>query len=185
MKRSSVSVTAMCLLLFAASSCTTSKDCITKPPPEPNILMYCSFEEDDRPSLAGWWPDDTTSHMDFSRNVPPNGGSWSLSIRNALNPSYIRVARTVPALAGTTSYEFSFWARTKGKPGIAELGEKTGPGFVTRAIRLEADTAWVPYSASLTCHGDPGDSILVGLWGASTSEPGTTWFDLVKLEKVD
>ena len=183
MKLHFLSVSPICLLLSVPLGCSNGGT--TKSQPDPNVLIYSSFEENGRPSLAGWFPDDTSSHIQFSRDVPPGGGRWSLSIRNTLRPQDMTVARTAPALPGTTDYGLSFWAKTKGEPGKAILGGKTGETWVARAIRLAADSTWLAYFASLTVDGDTGDSIFVGVSGSSTSQTGTTYFDLVKLEKLD
>ena len=176
-----------CILFFltlVVLSC--SKDAVTRSSLDTNILFYSSFEKICRPSLDGWYPDSTTIYMEFSRDVPSNGGFWSLSINNTLKPQDMRVMGETSTLSGTTSYRFSFWAKAKGVPGHAMLGaRRTGHAYAMKAIGVESDSTWIQYSDSLTVDGDTNVYVVFGLSGRSTYSSGTTWFDLVKLEKID
>jgi len=183
MKFHLLSVSVICLLLSTALGCSNGG--ITKPADDPNVLLFCSFEEERGPSLSGWVPDRAPSHVSFSRDVPPNGGRWSLSIDNTWKPSNMTVMRAVPALPGTTHYHFSFWAKARGVPERAMLGGQRGNIAILEPIGLKADSSWLPYSKLFTADGDTGISIVIGLSGSSTYESGTTYFDLVKLEKLD
>jgi hypothetical protein len=96
------------------------------------------------------------------------------------------VIQTVPALQETTLYQLSFWAKAEGIPGYAILSAmKPEHLWIAEPFYLQADSVWRFYSISKRAKYDAGISIVVGLSGISTKEAGTTYFDLVKLEKVD
>jgi hypothetical protein len=184
MKLSFLLVSLICLLLPAVLSC--SKDHITEPPRDQNVMIDESFEKDGHASLSGWIPDDTTSHIRFSPDVPSGGNSWSLTIDAGWVPEIYFVSKKVPLFRGTNRYRLSFWAKSKGIPIFAYyvFGKADQPHVET--LVYPADTAWSIYSVIDTISAGPCDSILVGFSG-STGELvlGPTWFDLVKLEKID
>jgi hypothetical protein len=182
MKLSFRLVSLVCLLLSGVLSC--SKDRITEPPRNQNVMIDESFEKDGRASLVGWLPDDTTAYIKFSPDVPLEGGDWSLTIGAGWVPDIYFVSKKVPLFPGTNSYRLSFWAKSKGMPILYKF-EKADQPSVVRLV-YPADTAWSVYSVIDTISADPCDSILVGLSGGSGEVVlGPTWFDLVKLEKLD
>jgi hypothetical protein len=185
MKLRLLTASVICLLLAVALSCSNGG--ITDPT-DPDVVIYESFEKDGRPSLAGWSPDDTTSHIKFSRDVPPGGGNWSLAIEPDWAPGFYLACKIAPALQGTNRYRLSFWARTTDSPGFARLNFNEADSSVVRRFILIADAAWSPYSVVDTIAANAGDSILVGLSGGFAEvwvDPSYTYFDLVKLEKLD
>jgi hypothetical protein len=182
MKLGFVPATLTGLLLSVALSCSNGG--VTNPTENPNVLIYSSFEENGRPSLSEWFPDVATSHIGFSRDVPPRGGRWSLSIKNSFGPSARAVRRSVPAFPGKITYQLSFWAKGEGRPGYALVFEdKPGFQYVT-PVNVAANGKWSKYSGSVIIQGDPGDSVLVYLSGRLESAAGTTYFDEVILEAL-
>ncbi len=183
MRLSFLRVSLICLLLSAALSC--KKDGITEPPCDQIILIDESFEKDGRGSLAGWVPDDTTSHIKFSLDVPPGGGDWSLTIETGWFQIFY-VSKKVPLFRGKNRYRLSFWAKAKYVQGFAYLNLNQGDSSGIRRLISVTDTAWSMYSVIDTISADTGDSILVGLTGGiGQLLIGPTWYDLVKLEKLD
>ena len=185
MKLSFLPATLMCLLLSVALNCSNGG---VTDPTDPDVLIYESFEKNGRPSLSGWFPDDTTTYIRFSQDVPPDGGNWSLAIRAGWAPEVVSVSRKVSLLLGANRYQFSFWAKSEGVPVCGFYAFKKADQFYSYMSCLSpADTTWSVYTIPFgSCCADSTDSVTVGLSGGSTElEAGVIYFDLVKLEKLD
>ncbi|MHB1688739.1 MAG: carbohydrate binding domain-containing protein [Ignavibacteriaceae bacterium] len=88
---------------------------VTSPVIQNNLLQNPSFEENGQPSLSGWTVIDTAM-INFSNDVPPGGGKWSLFMYGynplSLQPILLSpLIQKVNLLKGSYIYTFSFWAK--------------------------------------------------------------------------
>ena len=160
---------------------------ITGPLIQINLLQSPSFEENDQPSLKGWIGD--TSVINFSNDVPPEGGKWSIFIygNNSLTLRPIRpdqIIQKVKLLKGTYIYTFSFWAKADSINGsFAILGTiKNDTSRLDKNLEITKPT-WTNYTIVDTLSYANYDSVEV-FFGAGYSFQGVQgkiFFDLCSL----
>ena len=163
---------------------------VTPPTTDINLLTNGSFESNGVPSLQTWRgynPNDTT-RVSFSTDVPPQGGYFSLRLKNEWTFAGGVIA-VVPAFLGTHQYRLSAYAKCEPYPrahGYMTLGFLQSDSLVKENAYFISDSGWVACSLIDTLSASSGDSILVGLAGDIFSfAVGYTFFDLCKLEKLD
>ena len=175
-------------LLVAAttfSGCSKSRDTISAPSGDENLLINSSFEINDIPSLQGWFVSDTSA-VHFSGDAPPDGGSWSISIASAWVPSVYSISTTTAASEGNYRYELSLWAKKQFDGGWADLILYRLDTCYVRKTIVISDSTWTTYTSLDTLFANEGDSLIVVLTGAAGQVVvGETFFDLVRLEKLD
>ena len=151
-------------------------------------LQNPSFEENGQPSLSGWNVSDT-SMINFSNDVPPDGGKWSLVMygRNTLIQGRVRlnlVSQKVNLLKGTYIYTFSFWAKTDSSNGsvavLSAIINDTSRFYKNLEI---TNSNWTNYNIVDTLSSANYDSVeAVFLNGLSfQGVQGKTFFDLCSL----
>ena len=153
-----------------------------------NLLQNPSFEENGQPSLSGWNVTDI-SMINFSNDVPPDGGKWSLLMygRNSLIQGRVRlnlVSQKVRLLKGTYIYTFSFWAKTDSANGsvavLSAIINDTSRFYKNLEI---TNSNWTNYNIVDTLSSANYDSVeVVFLNGLSfQGVQGKTFFDLCSL----
>lgn len=148
-----------------------------------NLLLNPSFESNGTPSLEHWSVQDT-SLVRFSPDVPPGGGSFSVSIEANWGPSgFVRTA--VPVPAGAHRCRLSWWGKKTGQIyGGANLGiQKSDTLILFPKVSYTSDSTWTEYSSLDTITTEAGDELVVTFFGGvSQMQTGTTYFDLCSLE---
>lgn len=175
-------------LLVAATTfltCSKSGDTIVGPSWDGNLLSNSSFEINGIPSLQGWFVSDTSA-VHFSADAPQDGGSWSISIAPAWVPSVYSISTTTAASEGNHRYELSLCAKKQFDGGWAQLIlYRQDTCYVRKTVRI-SDSTWTSYTSLDTLFANEGDSLIVVLTGAAGEVAfGETFFDLVRLEKLD
>ena len=139
--------------LFALLLGSCTKEGPNQPPnliePE-NLLQNGSFEQNGQPTSNGWyflWPPDSSEdyRINFSNDVPQNGGTWSLKFDSLNKYSLSFVTNTdLPTL--DHKYELSFWAKSQYQSTNVSL-MVTGRGWNIswgRIVYVE-DSTWREY----------------------------------------
>ena len=177
----------MMLCLAGAMGCREEGVVETMFPPTDDtsaILINTSFELGGNHTLAGWTIS-TPSVVSFSPDVPPDGGSWSVTIGVEWDP-LPAISSNVPAPEGTHVYKLRVWAKRTGVGGSAAIMIRRPDTLLTSRFVAIPDTGWTTYTIIDTISAERGDSVGVRLAGAiSQLVPGTTFFDLCVLEKLD
>lgn len=178
------------ILLVAAtmfSGCSKSRDGISGPVGDENLLVNSSFETLGMPSLNGWFVSDT-SEVHFAEEAPPSGGCWSVAINPGWVPTMYSISTTIAAPEGSHRYELSFWTKSWDTWGMARIILKRPDTLAVRKYTAFSDTTWSTYSLVDTLSTDQGDSLVIELSGGM-EEVSTVWsktfYDLVRLEKLD
>jgi hypothetical protein len=171
------------LLLFSLLHYQCS-DSINVPQIENNLIHNPSFEENGESSLADWFVK-MPSVVNFTRDIPPNGGRWALTI-DVLWGSGNDVITTVKIPEGTHIYKFSFWSKFSNKPGFADI-DVVARDSLSQISRINIDSeSWKNYSILDTIASFSGDSLQITLSGGfSNISPGKTYFDLCTLELLE
>lgn len=149
-----------------------------------NLLLNPSFESNGAPSLEHWSVQDTFL-VRFSADVPPGGGSFSVSIEaNWGPPGFVRTALPVPA--GVHRYRLSWWGKKSGQIyGGAYLGIQKSDTLILFLPKTSytSDSTWAEYASLDTITTEAGDKLVVTFsGGVSQWLTGTTYFDLCSLE---
>ena len=146
-----------------------------------NQISNSSFEVDDKPSLVGWSPSDTTDFIKFSNDVPQNGGNWSVRIETVWGPPP-RIRATLQPSEGTHRYQLSTWSKKQGIGGTIYV-------FLNSTLRksvVVSDTVWNVYTIIDTISASSADSISIQLAGGfSQILAGKTYYDLCTFQKLD
>jgi len=96
------------------------------------------------------------------------------------------ISETVAAPEGTHGYALSFWAKRVYVGGWVEFILEQPDSSVVRKTTIISDSTWTFYSLLDTLPANDGDSFTVKLTGGwSELAGGETFYDLVRLEKLD
>ena len=175
------------LLFLAIFNCEKNKDIIKPERPTNQILLYSSFEKDGQPGNNGWLIKDESSE-NYSTDVPPGGGNYSLSLRgDSLNLLGEWARIILPAIDGNNIYRFSFWCKQQGACGIVHIYVKTSDtsGYYTKS-KLACDSLWSYYTIVDTIQTNENDSLMLLIGSEHAWVPdGKAYFDLCKLEKLN
>ena len=167
-------------IVVGICSCKKSGDTIIGPLSGVNLIANFSFESNGTPSFRGWQVIDT-SVVRFSKDIPPDGGAWSIYIETVWGPP-ARVQTVVALPEGTHPYKLSTWAKRRGVGGTISL-------IFNKAIRNSltiSDTTWTVYTFNDTLTTVVGDSVVVELAGGFSQRLfGSTYFDICKFERLD
>ena len=178
-----ISALIVCATSFYA--CSKSRDRICGPSGDEDLLINSSFEIKGVPSWNGW----SISHpsaVNFSEDTPPRGGSWSVTMGPGWIPVVLFISETVAAPEGTHGYALSFWAKRVYVGGWVEFILEQPDSSVVRKTTIISDSTWTFYSLLDTLPANDGDSFTVKLTGGwSELAGGETFYDLVRLEKLD
>jgi hypothetical protein len=180
--------------LIAISAISGCKDSTTVIGPigQQNLIVNGSFEQSGNPSIDGWrqsYPD--TSFVQFSTDAPPNGGSYSASLRNGWGPLPILQA-FVPAEVGVHRYTLSVWSKAlppvgpfTARGGLA-ISHKTIDTLLYRKRTNFADSVWTEHVLLDTLSAQQGDTLVISLsTGQGQWSAGRTLFDLVTFSRLD
>ena len=157
-----------------------------------NLISNGSFEINAEPSLEGWYPiNSDTSYINYSMDVPPGGGKYSVKLMNAWVIAGAITAYTIPSI-GTHQYRFSVWAKVlKGSPYSIYGGEililtKSKGTINFEKLYQFSDTSWTYGEIIDTLNSTKVDTVLIKLQGDITQfSSGYTLFDLCRFEKID
>jgi hypothetical protein len=155
--------------LFVASC----RDGIVSPGTTSNFITNHSFENKGAPSLRGW---EVFGKVDFFRDTPPGGGTYSIGIESSWVPQYY-AAYSLRVENGKRVYDFSCWAKAVQIPASINIIIYNDTVKYSKSIEV-TDTEWRLYKLSDTITVSRGDSIKIYLNG-STSQllPSTTYYD--------
>jgi hypothetical protein len=155
-----------------------------------NLLTNGSFEMNGAPSLQGWKASTAdTSFVNFSSDVPPQSGSFSVRLRNEwVFPGSLWQGMRVPS--GTHRYRLSAFGRVipigMRAGGRVEILVKRASSWMTSKYLSLPGPAWTPLSLVDTLTTVSGDSIAILLSGsAGQHDFGYALFDLVRFERLD
>ncbi|GMR25669.1 MAG: hypothetical protein BMS9Abin39_0982 [Ignavibacteria bacterium] len=170
--------------VFLLFHCTKISNTIIAPDEGTNLIINPSFEENGDSSLVGWNAK-IPSTVNFTKDTPPNGGKWALTI-DVLWGIGNNVITTVNIPPGIHVYNFSFWSKYFVKPGYADLSLVTADSiYIINHIQINSDV-WTNYSMIDTITSNSGDSLSVILSGGfSITVPGNTFFELCTLEHLE
>ena len=172
------------LSAFFLYRCNNISNSIITPGESNNLIINPSFEKDGDLSLAGWNAK-IPSTVNFTKDTPPNGGNWALTIDVLWGIGNI-VTSTVNIPPGTHIYKFSFWSKYFVKSGYANLSSVTTDSiYIINHIQINSDI-WTKYSMIDTITSNSKDSLRVTLSGGFFNTlPGNTFFDLLTIELLE
>ncbi len=154
------------------------------PPIDNNLIKNSTFEIDSKPSFQGWtvYAYDST-YVTFSRDVPPSGGAFSASLRNAwILPGEIDYMILPPR--GMHAYRLSAWTKTEDPAygGIVSIEDNAGH-VLGGGWPYEPDTVWTLHVLVDTITTTPTDTLLIVFRGNNRQwARGYTLFNLPRLE---
>lgn len=170
------------VLLLMFQSC--SDNSVNQPAPAENLISNWSFEKNGQPIIEGWVLNPNGKYS-FSNTAPEGGGMYSIQLDcNWGIPNEIRTS--VPAYWGNTKYEFSLLSRKEDFGGYFSINIKRSDSLITlNKINIDSDS-WRIYSVFDSIQTKKNDSLVIILAGGfSQVLTGKTYFDLVRLEKLD
>ncbi len=177
--------------IILIAGCSKTGNGVVNPPQDNNLLTNGSFEADSSGSLQGWqiFYEDT-AYVNFSKDVPPYGGSFSVRLLN--NWSFAGyISQSIVPQEGSRVYQLSASAKLV-DPGFFENWgtmrisvHRYGTEESNKSLNI-SDTSWISVSILDTLDIYPGDTLTVYLSGNKGQfTQGYILFDLVKLEKVE
>lgn len=184
-------VVSLCLTLFSVS-CNDS-DNVVDPYSINNLIANYSFEKNGSASLEGWIArENDTNLINFSKDVPYNGGNYSLMLANAWGPPGF-VSYEIPQQPGAKIYKLSAFVKevqrfpfpilSYGKFGFAIM--KADSSIKSTSITF-SDSTWTARTIVDTIDIKSGEKLYVWLSGSPTQwGEGWAMFDLLKLEIQD
>jgi hypothetical protein len=190
MKAQTVFWIILCIVSVAAKGCSKSENQIVNPPSDTNLVTNGSFEIGGGASLQDWQTNSTdTALINFSTDVPINGGSFSLRLKNEWSfPGAVWQSIVPPS--GTHRYRLSAYAKVL-RSGIMaggwiSIGIKQGGTWNTTKSYAFTDTTWREIAIVDTLTTVPGDTLRVCLNGDGTQFSfGYALFDLVHFQRLD
>jgi hypothetical protein len=184
---------AICQIMAVISlcSCKKSNDTISEPPGGTtptypmNLITNSSFESDSTFTLEKWskWGGDTTYINILSAlDVPPGGGTFSVSVKSGSMPlwnvGYISYGLTAPV--GPHRYRLAVWGK-----GYGMVTLSLGPDVRKRL--WFSDPTWVEQSLLDTLSTTSSHAVRITL-GPDFDFPRQSWnilFDLCRFEQLD
>jgi hypothetical protein len=126
----------------------------------------------------------SASSIDFSQDVPPDGGGWSVSINSYPNTDVFLLTK-VPATTGSHVYRLSVWSKRIGIGGSAGIIIRRDDSLFVSSSMSIGGTEWSEVALIDTILASTGDSVGVILSGGiSLTGSGTTYFDRCALERL-
>ena len=166
--------------------------CCSEPTMEPakvtNLVTNPSFERGGSPSLEGWTlVNYDSAFVRFVTDVPPNGGSYSISADNFWAFRFSLQA-SFPISPGEHMYQFSAWSRIDAPLSWGEMSirHKTADTTFDRKSIWFDDSVWTKQILADTIVGEQADTIVVSLHSdPSQWSSGSVFYDLVELIQTD
>lgn len=179
-------------VLIALYGCSEFNEELINPPIDKNLISNSSFEINGAPSLQGWVKSSNdTSYINFSIDVPPDGGNYSVRLRNEWSfPGSIRYF-IVPE-TGTNQYLLSVWGKVLPHTpahlagGDVSLFHINAGNWTLRKYLYFSDTTWTRDTLLDTLSTTSSDTLAIILQGnIDQFSYGYILFDLCKFEKLD
>lgn len=168
-------------LLFIICSCSEEEPTA---PTEENLLLNTSFEKNGQASSDGWT---LPNGSNFSSDVPPDGGAYSLELMANAPPDFAFIK--VPAKTQYTINKLTFWTKSGGVTsniyGEAILTQiRNGAELKSRGILVDK-IVWSSFNIQDTFNVAEGDSFLVQLSGGiSQLLSAKSYFDRCQLQGI-
>jgi len=178
------------VILLALTGCSDNNIYGVWPPLGSNLISNPSFEYKNAPTLDGWTPSTSdTAFVNFSEDVPPDGGSYSVRLRNEWSfPGSIRYA--IAPVPGRDRYRLAVWGKAVKSGSLFAGGwmalqtTKNGIDTVQRYLHF-TDSVWTYGQFDVTIPAGTADSIIVQLRGNIDQwSYGYVLFDLCSLETL-
>ncbi len=160
------------LFIFPAFACL---GCLNSAPSEMipviNLLNNPSFELNEQPTLTGW--DTTASFVNFSRDVPTDGGTWSAELgttdQRFLYPGRpLKLYQYIKIPNGKTIIEFTFWGRLyNSNHDEVDLRVFNSDTSVIKIIYIKA-ASWTNYTLTDTLKTTTADTAEVIFWSGDS-----------------
>ncbi len=178
---------ALFLILFlslAAVQCSSP----TGPSPNTNLLKDPSFENNGNASLTGW--NAYTSFINFSNDVPPEGGKWSIFMYgyNPLSAQPILldpINQKITTLKGSYVYSFSFWSKADSTTdAYGKVFAFRNDSLISIKSVAVTDSNWAQYFIIDSLSSTDADSLKIIFFGGASypfKPAGKTYFDLCSL----
>lgn len=180
------------LVLILIAGCSENNNNIVEPPDDGNLIKNNSFEFNNNPSLNYWFNKSAdTSYVGFSKDVPTDGGNYSVRLKNEWSFPGILVYFVMPP-AGTHRYRLSISGKAiPNNPGsiaggsVALFQMSSGNASPEGFIHF-TDTTWTRDSIIDTLTTTGLDTLLIHLQGNIDQwSNGNVLFDLCTFEKLD
>ena len=178
------------VLIYLASGCKDSTT-ISGTTENNELIVNGSFEHNGNPSLDGWnqsYAD--TNSVQFSTDVPLNGGRYSVSLLNNWGAPELR--SFVAAPKGTYRYHLSVWSKCLppigwgGSMGAIRIDHQTMDSLIHRKWMSFSDSLWTKYTLLDTITCNQGDTLIISISpGIGQFNWGRTLFDEVSFLKLD
>ena len=191
MKAPYLTIAVLLGLSTLTSGCSGSGGEIVNPPTGISLISNGSFEFNRLPSLQGWTANVAdTSYVNFSPSTPPDGGSYSVRLRNEWSfPGSIEYS--VVSAPGTHRYRLHAWARAVLTGALRAGGEmsilldSSGNTTIRKSWHF-ADTTWTDAGLLDTLTTGTKDTVLIRLRGnIDQFSNGYVLFDLCTFEQLD
>jgi len=172
------------IFLFVLSGC--GKDPVRYVDNSINLVSNSSFEENGTGSLKYWTlsPLDASNYS-FVNDVPKNGGSYSLAIKESWGiPN--KVYTTVVLPTDKSQFRFSIWSKVELKSCKIWIGIQKSDTLIQQVQFIVNQTAWTNYISDFNYSPSAGDTLKVFLEGSSSSlQASRSFFDLCKIEVIN
>jgi hypothetical protein len=140
---------------------------------ERNLITNSSFELNNRPTLKGWI---TNGNVNYSRDVPRDGGIYSIVIDEAWGPPGY-VSYSVLLEQGTRVYIFDCWAKAGSVPAEISFIHSRDTILTHKIIEVK-DSIWKSYSYAALITAGVNDTIKIFLKGSrSHLASSKTYYD--------
>ncbi len=159
------------------NSCSRNDDDITNPNinlidfgDTTNAILLSSFELNGRANLEGWRPWDSLSTLNysFSKDVPIDGGDWSLRLQG-VKYTEIWVDTTIGLSPSDSlkNYVLTFWAKGKGSASLSLDASDRGE-YIGHMVNC---TSWTLFADTLFRHDIELSKLRVSLtsWGQDST----------------
>ncbi len=162
-------------------SCQQQTDAISSVFGE-NLLKNPSFEENGQPS-SRFWNFQQTPTIQFTKEAPSKGGTWSVALIATWIPPITFIAQTIETPRNIVDYQLSFWVKHQVKGSrVKILGIYPDTTLEVGSIATTGENQWKQYIYSFQVPSPAPDSLRIELWASVTElSADTTFYDLVEL----
>ncbi len=172
------------LLLIISIGCRQQTESISIVSGE-NLLQNPSFEENGN-SSGDYWRIHNYPGLQFAKDAPPNGGTWSLSLTGDWRPASAYVSQTLVTPAGVRDFRLTFWTKNEwGGNQVLVRGIYADTTQTVASLTAQASSDWRQFSLTFQLPTPAPDSLRVELWAPPTQLARIiTLYDLVSLEAI-
>lgn len=147
-----------------------------------NLVTNPSFEEYLSGSYSNWdFLPSISGYYSFSNDVPKDGGSFSLVIKESWGiPN--KVSTSIVIAQEYSQFRFSCWAKVQFKDSKIWLGVQKQDTII-KYLQFDVNqTNWTNYVTDFNYNPSPGDTLKIFLEGSISSvQASKSYFDLVKV----